>query len=122
MSEFGADQIAQVTGTRPPMIYHGVSTDDFYPITPLRPGSSKGHKVTSKEACRRSFEYPDDRIMVLRTDRHMPRKIQNRLIRAMEPVFDTVPNLDLVLHCAPVNRAGDCWTRSRSSRGTSGTG
>lgn len=106
MSEFGADQIAKVTGVRPPVVYHGVNTTDFYPIAPNHPGLAKGHKVYTKEQAKTTFGYPAERTMVLRTDRHMPRKMQNRLIAAMVPVFEACLEVDLVLHCSPVDQGG----------------
>lgn len=107
MTEFGADQIQTVTGTRPPVVYHGVNTDDFYPVTFNNPGErSEGTKVRTKDQAKAAFKYPTDRIMCLRTDRHMPRKQQNRLIRAMVPVFAEVPELDLVLHCRWFDEGG----------------
>lgn len=111
MSEFGADEIEKVTGTRPPMVYHGVSTDDFYPVAPNRPGyADPGHTpVLTKDAARAVLQYPPDRVMVLRTDRHMPRKRMNSLMRAMVPVFEANEKVDLVLHCAPEDQGGSLW-------------
>lgn len=107
MTEFGADQIEKVTGSRPPMIYHGVETDDFYPVAPNRPGvRSSGERITTKNGAKAAFNYPSDRILCLRTDRHMPRKQQDALIHAMVPVFEAVPNLDLVLHCRWYDEGG----------------
>jgi hypothetical protein len=37
MSEFGADQIATIYPERPPVIYHGVDTEVFRPVSPQRP-------------------------------------------------------------------------------------
>ena len=111
MSEFGAEQIASVTGTRPPVIHHGVSTDDFYPVSRERPGSwspTQGQIVSRTEA-KNALRFPPDRIMVLRTDRHMPRKRYNSMLRAMGKVFDAVPNLDLVIHCRPEDQGGNLW-------------
>jgi glycosyltransferase involved in cell wall biosynthesis len=108
MSNFGADQIATVTGTRPPVIYHGVATDDFYPVAPNHPGTwANGESVTSKDGAKRALKYPVGRVMVLRTDRHMPRKRINSMIRAMVPVFAECPDVDLVLHCRPEDPGGN---------------
>jgi glycosyltransferase involved in cell wall biosynthesis len=108
MSEFGADQIEKVTGYRPPVVYHGVDTDTFYPVAANRPGHWNGKPVTTKEGARQTVQYPPDRIMVLRTDRHMPRKHHNRLIRLMSRyVFDADPRIDLVLHCRPEDEGGN---------------
>lgn len=107
MSEFGADQIESVTGVRPPVVLHGVSGDHFYPISRIRPGIRQGQPIHTKAQAKRSFGFPEDRIMVLRTDRHMPRKQYNRLIRAMPEVFSAVPELDLVIHCRAIDQGGN---------------
>jgi glycosyltransferase involved in cell wall biosynthesis len=109
MSEFGADEIAKVTGSRPPVIYHGVSTDDFYPVAPNRPGYVNAEAVTSKEQAKRAIHFEPDRIMVLRTDRHMPRKRYNSMIRAFGRVFAENPLVDLVIHCQPHDQGGNLW-------------
>lgn len=107
MTQFGADQIATVTGIRPPVVYHGVNTEDFYPVSFTNPGiRSSGEKIRTKDAAKGCFSYPPERILALRTDRHMPRKRQNQLIRAMVPVFEAVPELDLVLHCRWFDEGG----------------
>ncbi len=109
MSEFGATEIAKVTGTRPPMIYHGVTTEDFYPIAPNRPGFYGPDRtpVISKTAAKRAIQFPEDKIMVLRTDRHMPRKRYNSMLRAMSQVFDANPAVNLVIHCRPEDMGGN---------------
>lgn len=107
MSEFGAAQIARVTGRTPPVVYHGVDTASFYPVSRTRPGlPTTGEAVVSTRKAKEACDYPDDRILVLRVDRHMPRKRHNSLIRAMVPVMAEVPNLDLVLHCSPRDFGG----------------
>ena len=107
MSEFGADQIAKVTGVRPPVIYHGVNTDHFYPVAMNRPGYWQGEPVRTKDQAKAALKYPADRLMVLRTDRHMPRKRYNSMLRAMVPVFEAVENLDLVIHNRPDDQGGN---------------
>lgn len=107
MTEFGANEIAKVTGTRPPVVFHGVNTDDFYPVSFANPGTNHlGKAIMTKDAAKRLIGFPTERLLVLRTDRHMPRKDQNRLIRAMVPVFEAVPDLDLVLHCRWLDEGG----------------
>jgi len=111
MSEFGADQIEAIMGQRPPMIYHGVNTDDFYPVAPNRPGywdnAQERTPVPTKDAAKALLKYPSDRVMVLRTDRHMPRKRYNSLLRAMVPVFEQMDNVDLVIHNRPDDQGGN---------------
>lgn len=109
MSEFGATEIAKVTGSMPPMIYHGVSTEDFYPVAMNRPGywGNDRTPVRTKEQAKAMLQYPADRIMVLRTDRHMPRKRYNSLLRAMVQVFEARDDVDLVIHCRPDDQGGN---------------
>src|SRR6185436_4201250 len=38
-----------------------------------------------------------------------PRKRINSMLRAMVPVFEACPNVDLVLHCRPNDQGGDLW-------------
>lgn len=106
MTKFGADEIEKIAGYRPPMVYHGVNTEDFYPVSATHPGSWNGKPVHSKAVAKGMLNYPMDRIMVLRTDRHMPRKMYNRFIRIMSRVFDQTENVDLVIHCRETDHGG----------------
>lgn len=120
MSRFGAEQIAKVVGYMPPMVYHGVDTDDFHPVSPSHPvsvpfttenGSQVEARFGSKESCKVAWQRflgidPDpNRVMVLRTDTNMPRKNHPAMLRALAPVLERNPNMDLVLHCR-VNEQG----------------
>lgn len=107
MSEFGAGEMAKVVGYRPPVIPHGVDIETFHPVSLAWPGYWRGRPVTSKAGAKRALGSSEDRVLVLRTDRHMPRKQHNLLIRAMLPVFEVEPTVDLVLHCRPLDQGGD---------------
>ena len=109
MSEFGATEIEKVTGYRPSMIYHGVSTDDFYPVAMNRPGywGVERQVIRTKEQAKAALKYPAERVMVLRTDRHMPRKRYNSMLRAMVGVFEACDNVDFVIHCRPDDQGGN---------------
>lgn len=113
-SEFGAGQIERVTGHRPPMIYHGVDTKTFRPITPFSPLRIGDAFLKSKADCRAFFgrtpqdvAYNRDRTWLLRTDRHMPRKRYNDLLASLVPVFAAVPTVDLIIHCAVADQGGN---------------
>lgn len=110
MSEFGADEIAKVTGTRPSVVYHGVDTSAFYQVSPLRPivvnKGTKLHILRSKEDCKALFGASPDRVWMLRTDRFMPRKMTGSLLRSVAPAMAAHPELDLVLHCLPFDQGG----------------
>ena len=120
MSKFGAAQIAKVVGYEPPMVYHGVDSDTFHPVSAEKPlviGSVPGGplKVHSKEEakhalagflCKRMDRDRIARNWILRTDRHMPRKRQNALLRSMVPVLAKHPDWALILHCAAHDQGG----------------
>lgn len=109
MTEFGADEIAKVVGYRPPMIYHGVDQSVFYPIAPNRPSqhpNDDGSRSTSKASAKAQFGIDPSRITLLRTDRHMPRKQYNAMLRALVPVFERNPEADIVIHCRVHDQGG----------------
>lgn len=106
MSNFGADQIGRITGTRPPVVYHGVNPSDFWPVSAERPIYLGERKLHNKADCKRLFGAdPRSRIM-LRTDRHMPRKRYASLLRAVAPVMATRPDLWMVMHCRGLDQGG----------------
>lgn len=107
MSKFGQEQIALVTGERPPLVYHGVDLEQFRPITPERPLRMGEITLRSKEDCKRLFGGDPRQRWVLRTDRHMPRKRYASLFRAMAPVLDARPDTWLVTHCRTDDQGGD---------------
>jgi len=114
MSEFGVAQIEKVTGTKPPLAYHGVNADEFYPPSPSRPlrvpqNGEQGAptvKLASRDACRRFFGGDPSDTWVLRTDRNMPRKRYGALLRAMTPVLERHPEVKLVIHANIFDQGG----------------
>jgi glycosyltransferase involved in cell wall biosynthesis len=113
-SEFGADQIERVMGKRPPMIYHGVDTKAFRPVTPFSPLRIGDRLLKSKADCRTYFcrdpriaKDAAKRTWLLRTDRHMPRKRYNDLFASLVPVFEEFRDVDLVIHCAVADQGGN---------------
>lgn len=110
MSEFGAEQIAPIIGQRPPVVYHGVNTDDFWPVSADRPivlrGRDELRVLRTKADCKRFVGLDPDRVALLRTDRFMPRKNYPSLLRALAPVLARQPTCDLVLHCLESDQGG----------------
>ena len=118
MSEFGADQIAKVTGFRPPVVYHGVDTDAFRPVSKARPLfiHQQDGILSTKDECKRSWidwlaeQNKIERIprnWILRTDSHWPRKRYNSMIRALVPVLARNPSWAMVIHGNPKGPGGD---------------
>jgi glycosyltransferase involved in cell wall biosynthesis len=110
MSKFGQDEIEKVMGYRPPMVYHGVDSEAFYPVSPSRPIvlDEDGKKIvlTSKAACKVFLMGRADATFVLRTDRNMPRKGYPALLRAMAPVLRDRPMTVLGLHTRRWDQGG----------------
>lgn len=110
MSEFGADQIEKVTGTRPPMIYHGVDPTEFYPISEdhpitIEPSDSAAQplvlrtKLDCKKAWMAYFQIiRAPMVWMLRTDSHWPRKRYNEMILSLASVLRDRHDAALVIH------------------------
>jgi glycosyltransferase involved in cell wall biosynthesis len=115
MTEFGADQIAALGIPRPPMVYHGVDSEVFHPVSPERmlvlTVKGKGlpiiHKLRSKADCKKLFGASPDSRLILRTDRNMPRKRYPELFRALAPVLLDRPDTSLIVHCNQMDLGGD---------------
>lgn len=117
MSKFGADQIAKATGIAPPVVYHGIDIGAFHPVSRVKPLTIRQPPaiLASKEDCKQAWvawlaeTNKVDRIpkkWLLRTDRHMPRKRYNSLIRSLAPALSRHPEWALVLHCNPSDQGG----------------
>ena len=114
MSVFGQDEIEKVTGTRPPLAYHGVDPDAFWPVSPSRPllvpadetPDARIIPVTSKDGAKRFFGFDPSWTVILRTDRNMPRKRYASLLRAMDSVLDLREDARLIIHAAAFDQGG----------------
>lgn len=108
MSKFGADEIEKVMGVRPPMIYHGVDSEQFRPVTPERPLYLADEvKLRSKADCKRLFGGHPDQQWILRTDRHMPRKRYASWLRSMARVLNDHSKAFAVIHCRTDDQGGN---------------
>ena len=107
MSEFGQWIITQHMMEPVPMFYHGVDTQVFHKATkkdPIIPEEGGGTlKITSKEEAKRAAGLNPERRYILRADRLTERKHYWALIESMRVVFQVVPDVDLILHCAPID-------------------
>lgn len=107
MSHFGAKQIEGITGTLPPMVYHGVDTDTFHPVSPESPIRIGDSVLRDKAACKKLFGGRPDSRWIFRADRNMPRKRYASLLRSMAPVLAQRPDTFLVMHCLTMDLGGD---------------
>lgn len=105
ITQFGAEQIRLVTGAPVPYIWHGVDHEAFYPVSAEHPidGSDSEHKepitLRSKRDCKEHFGLNPDGILLLTAERNMPRKNLPAMMRAVAPVLETHPNVQIIFHC-----------------------
>jgi glycosyltransferase involved in cell wall biosynthesis len=110
VTNFGAAEIANVMGYTPPVIYHGVS-EDFWPVSPAKPMVVKDDQdvertITTKDQAKAFFHWNPRARIILRTDRHMPRKNYNSMLRAVAPVLVERDDTFLILHCRILDQGG----------------
>lgn len=108
MTDFGATEIGKIR-ERPPFIYHGVHTDDFWPASPDRPIYLGEKKLRSKADCKKAFGADPRSKWILRTDRHMPRKRYNAFLRSMAPILAHRRDTFLVIHCRSWDQGGNLF-------------
>jgi len=107
MSKFGAEQIKLVTGSEAPVVWHGVDTDTFRPVSPERPIYLEDRVIRDKASAKRFFGgHPKER-WIVRADRNMPRKRYASFIRAMVPVLARRPDTKLIIHCRAHDEGGN---------------
>ena len=105
MSDYGQRVVAEHIGEPVPRIYHGTDTDTFHPASPGRPIRFDGDTLRSKEDCKEKFGLTGRKVL-LRTDRNAVRKNYAELLAAFVPIAQADPDVDLILHCRPIDPEG----------------
>jgi glycosyltransferase involved in cell wall biosynthesis len=109
MSDYGQRVVSEHIGRPVPRIYHGVDTDAFYPVSPGKPARWDGGTFRTKDDAKAKFGLAGRKV-ILRADRNVVRKNFDALIRAFVPIAQADPEVDLVLHCKPIDTEGiDIW-------------
>lgn len=81
------------------LVYHGVDSDTFYPVSRDRPLTvSSGRVVRSKADCKEVFGYDRDSFLVLRVDKNSGRKDFASTIKALWPVMKRHSDMRVHLH------------------------
>lgn len=106
MSDYGQRTIAAHIGRSVPRIYHGVDTTAFRPVSISDPVIVDGKRLGTKEACKAHFKMDPNRKLLFRADRNAVRKFYPQLIEAFLPIARADPEVDLLLHCAPIEPSG----------------
>lgn len=117
MCEFGADQIQQVMGERPPVVYHGVDPSAFWPVSQARPlviriDRNRVVKITNRTEARQFLGWPLTATILFRADRHMPRKNYASMLRCVAPVLARHRDVLMIWHCRTVDHGGDLMDES----------
>jgi glycosyltransferase involved in cell wall biosynthesis len=95
MTQFGQ---RAMPGSR--LVYHGVDTDTYRPVSKSSPmTSSTGITVTSKGEAKAAFGYSPDSFLILRVDRNSFRKGYPDTWRALVPVMKRHDDILVHFHC-----------------------
>jgi glycosyltransferase involved in cell wall biosynthesis len=103
MSDYGQQIISAHIGQSVARIYHGVDTDVFHPITNATPLAFRKVVIRSQTECKVALGLEPNRKIILRSDRLVERKFYDRFLQAMVPVLARDPEVDLLIHCRPVD-------------------
>lgn len=97
MSKFGQEAIP---GSQ--LVYHGVDTDQFWPVSRERPiTKSDGTICKTKADCKRSIGISADAFVVGRVDANQGRKDYAALWKALVPVMKKNADIVAYFHCKP---------------------
>lgn len=107
MSHFGAAEIKRATGITAPVVYHGVDTEAFYPVSAERPIRLGDAVLRSRADCKEYFGGDPKGTWLFRADRHMPRKRYNALLRSIAPVLARHREVFFVYHCRTHDQGGN---------------
>lgn len=107
MSEYGRAVVADHLQRDVPMIYHGVDTDVFRPVSMADPIRYDGKVLTTKEACKAVFGVKPDEKLILRYDRHVPRKFYHVFYQVLSEVLAADAAVRAIVHCRLTDEAGN---------------
>jgi glycosyltransferase involved in cell wall biosynthesis len=107
MSEYGRRVVSGHLGRDVPMIYHGVDTDTFRPVAIHDPITHEGRQLRTKAECKAAFGFTPNQKVILRYDRHVPRKFYHLFLRAMTPLLAADPDAVVVMHCRTTDEGGN---------------
>lgn len=89
------------------LVYHGVSSDFFRPVSEGPLYTSTGIKIETKSDAKKAFGYDPDSFLVLRVDRNSLRKDFADTWRALVPVMKKYSDIHVHLHCQAKDEGAD---------------
>jgi glycosyltransferase involved in cell wall biosynthesis len=85
---------------RPPVVYHGVDSDRFHPVSLRQPLTlSNGKVIRSKREAKEAFGWSKDDFIVLRVDKNSGRKDYPATWKALLPFMHRHKNVKVHFHC-----------------------
>jgi glycosyltransferase involved in cell wall biosynthesis len=100
MSRWGKDQYP---GSK--LVYHGVDTDEFWPVKERPITVSSGAVLRSKRDCKKAFGFDPNGFLILRVDKNSGRKDFAATWKALVPVMAKHKDIQVHLHCSSRNDA-----------------
>lgn len=102
MSKFG-----QTAFPGSKLVYHGLDSDHFWPVSPERPiTTTTGIVCTTKAECKAAFGRDPDTFLVLRVDKNSGRKDWPATIQALWPLMKKYDDITVHLHTEARNDSG----------------
>ena len=109
MSEYGRRVMSEYLGRDVPMVYHGVDTEVFRPVSLNDPIILDGKRLGTKEACKQYFGLDPNRLLILRSDAPVARKFYDAFVRAMVPVIEARDDVDVLIHASATGQGVDIF-------------
>jgi glycosyltransferase involved in cell wall biosynthesis len=85
------------------LVYHGVDTDQFWPVKERPIKVTSGEVLKSKRDCKKAFGFDPDGFLVLRVDKNSGRKDFAATWMALVPVMAKYRDIQVHFHCSPRN-------------------
>lgn len=95
MSRFGQEQYPGSA-----LVYHGIDTDLWWPISERPKTTSTGVVCKTKADCKRAVGIDPDHFLVGRIDTNSGRKDYPTLVKALWPLMKKYDDIDVWFHCA----------------------
>lgn len=112
MSKFGQNQYP---GSK--LVYHGVDSDTFYPVSDKRPITlSNGTVCYSKSDCKKALNYDPNGFLVLRVDKNSGRKDFASTWKALVPVMKRHKDIQVHFHCESKDASSGVFMQAMFSR------
>lgn len=102
MSKHGQTQIPSAK-----LVYHGVDTHEFWPVSSQTPiTTTDGSVLKTKADCKEIVGFPKDFFLIGRVDRNTGRKDYGALWKALQPVMRRHSDVLAYFHCKNVESSG----------------